>query len=324
MSLYSSVRAVASYLPNKILTNTDLAKNVNTNHEWIFSRTGIKQRHIAEENETVSFMATKVAHKLININNLDLDEIGIIIVATSTSSLLLPSCASFVQESIKADKAIAFDVNSACSGFVYALHVAELMMSKTQGKYALVIGSEVMSSIVDWTDRSTSILFGDGAGGFLLQKQKNPGILCSHLSSSGNTSLLRTHGTVNSSPFYIKMNGREVFKHAVSAFKCVIDALLDKSSLKMKDVTWLLPHQANIRIINALEKYYQVGYERWIATIDVHGNTSSASIPLALCSHIKNTGQIAHGDVIMMVAFGAGFTSGGCLVRCDQKLELIE
>ncbi|HJN38025.1 MAG TPA: beta-ketoacyl-ACP synthase III [Gammaproteobacteria bacterium] len=318
MNSYSAVVSVASYLPEKVLPNQSIADNIDSSDEWIYERTGIKQRHIANDTETTAFMAIEVAHKLIKHNNINVDKIGVIIVATCSAGLLMPGCASFVQEAIQANNAIAFDINSACSGMVYAVHVADLMMKNEGHQYALVIGSEVMSKMVNWNDRSTSILFGDGAGGFLLKKQDDPGVVNTFLNSYGCTDLLRTRGIINQDPFYIEMKGREVFKHAIAAFKLVIKNLLEKSSLEIEDINWMLPHQANVRIIQALEKHYQLGVDKWIATIDQHANTSSASIPLALHHHLSQGSGMRKGDLVMMVAFGAGFTCGGCLLKIDH------
>lgn len=315
----SQIISSGSYLPEKIVTNFDLEKTTDTTNEWIVERTGINQRHIAGENELTSdlgFFAAKNALINAGLEALDID---LIILATTTPDLTFPSSATTIQAKLGAKNAFAFDVQAVCSGFVYALNVADNFIKAGQIKNALVIGADILSRIVDWSDRNTCVLFGDGAGAVVLQsvEDKNIGILASGLYSDGSlNSILNTSGGVSSSKTsgFIQMQGKEVFKHAVDKMtKSVIDVLA-KVNLQPKDIDWLIPHQANARILSAVAKKLDLEEEKVIMTVAQHANTSAASIPLALDFALKNN-KIKKGDLIVFEALGAGLTWGAIAVR---------
>ncbi|UIP92492.1 ketoacyl-ACP synthase III [Wolbachia endosymbiont of Anopheles demeilloni] len=314
----SFILSTGSYLPKKILSNNEIASIVETNDEWIRQRTGIVQRHIADEGELTSDLAVNAAKNAIEKAKISIDEIGLIIVATTTPDKTFPSCATIIQSKLKCKNAFAFDVQAACSGFIYAVTVADsLIKSNDRIKYALVIGAEIMSRIVDWEDRSTCVLFGDGAGAVIMKSEMSiSSIISTNLHSDGNVDLLCTNGGISSTrdSGKILMNGREVFKHAVEKLTASVEETLKCNSLKITDIDWLIPHQANIRIIEAVVKKLDFPIEKVINTVDKHANTSAASIPLALDYAIQES-KIKSGNLVLLISIGAGLTWGSVLLR---------
>ncbi|MFV0948690.1 MULTISPECIES: beta-ketoacyl-ACP synthase III [unclassified Wolbachia] len=314
----SFILSTGSYLPKKILSNNEIASIVETNDEWIRQRTGIVQRHIADEEELTSDLAVNAAKNAIEKAKISIDEIGLIIVATTTPDKTFPSCATIIQSKLKCKNAFAFDVQAACSGFIYAVTVADsLIKSNDRIKYALVIGAEIMSRIVDWEDRSTCVLFGDGAGAVIMKSEmSSSSIISTNLHSDGNVDLLCTNGGISSTrdSGKILMNGREVFKHAVEKLTASVEETLKCNSLKITDIDWLIPHQANIRIIEAVVKKLDFPIEKVINTVDKHANTSAASIPLALDYAIQES-KIKSGNLVLLISIGAGLTWGSVLLR---------
>ncbi|WP_419215187.1 beta-ketoacyl-ACP synthase III [Wolbachia endosymbiont of Rhagoletis cingulata] len=314
----SFILSTGSYLPKKTLSNDEIALMVETSDEWIKQRTGITQRHIADEEELTSDLAVHAARNAIEKAKISVDEIDLIIIATTTSDKTFPSCATIAQNKLKCKNAFAFDVQAACSGFIYAVTVADsLIQSHDRIRYALVIGAEIMSRIVDWKDRSTCILFGDGAGAVVMKSETGKsGIISTNLYSDGNVDILCTNGEVSSTGNSEKicMNGTEVFRYAVDKLIASVKEALRCNNLKITDIDWLIPHQANIRIIEAVVKKLDFPIEQVINTVDKHANTSAASIPLALDYAIQES-KIKSGNLILMISIGAGLTWGSVLLR---------
>ena len=321
---FSRIVATGGYLPSKILTNQDLANMVDTSDDWIYTRTGIKTRHIADKTEYTSDLAYQSALDAFKNGNINKDDIDGIIVATTTPDNTFPSVATKIQGLLQINKGFAFDIQAVCSGFIYALTVADSMIKSNLATKILVIGADTLSKLVDYTDRTTCILFGDGAGSVVIEKTENnplldcnSGLISSELKSDGNYyDLLKTDGGVgiNQKAGTIFMNGTEVFKHATNNLSSIIDSILEKNNLTYKDINWLIPHQANIRIINAMLKKLGLTNENTILTIEKHGNTSAASVPLALNEGIIS-GKIKKNDLILLEALGGGFTWGALLLR---------
>ena len=309
--LYSKVIGSGSYLPEKILTNHDLAKIVDTSHDWIFERTGIEQRHIASENESSVDMAYQASLKAISMAQLSPDDIDMIIVATATPERKFPSTAVLLQNNLKIEQGFAFDINAACTGFVYALDVADKYIRSRVAKNILVVGSEKMSSLLDWKDRNTCVLFGDGAGAVILSGSNKPGILSTNIGSNGSYKDLLT---VDIDSEFIEMKGNDVFKIAVKTMGKLAVSTLEKNNISIDQIDWLIPHQANSRIINAIAKKISLPNEKVILTVNKHGNTSAASIPLAFDDAYHN-GSLKEGNLVMLEAFGAGFTWGSVLLK---------
>jgi 3-oxoacyl-[acyl-carrier-protein] synthase-3 len=318
-NFHSKISATGSYLPTKILTNFELAKTVATSDEWIVERTGIKKRHIAAQNELTSDIATKAVLKTLENSEISAREIELIIVATTTPDLTFPATATTVQAKIGASNAFAFDIQAVCSGFIYALVTADNFIKSGQVKNALVIGAETLSRIVDWQDRNTCVLFGDGGGAVLLQAidAKNYGIIASDLHCDGSLNeILKTSGgtSSNQKSGFIEMAGKEVFKHAVEKMsKSVVDSL-KKANLAIEDIDLLIPHQANARILNAVASRLDLPKEKVIITVQDHANTSAASIPLAL-DYANSGGKIKKNDIIVLEALGGGLTWGSVVIR---------
>ena len=321
--LYSKIIGTGSYLPEKVLTNDDMSKLVDTNDEWITTRTGIKQRHIAAEDEYTSDLGAKAAIDAIQSAGLLPENIDLIILGTTTPDNTFPSTAAKIQAKIKAFNSTAFDVQAVCSGFIYALTVADSFIKAGNAKTVLVIGAETMSRVIDWTDRSTCVLFGDGAGAVILQasnqdeSSKPSGILSTIIKTDGRYyDALKTNSgpSMGNEKSYLQMSGKEVFKIATSKMPEVSLEAIKKANLSPSDVNWLVPHQANVRIIDAALKKISIPAENTAMTISEHANTSAASIPLAFDNFIKNN-KIKHGDVILMTAMGAGFTWGSVVLR---------
>ena len=308
---YSRIISTGSYLPEKILTNYDLEKMVDTSHDWIFERTGINQRHIADENESTVDMAYKASLKSIERSNINTEDIDMIIVATTTPERAFPSTAVLLQNKLDIKDCFAFDINAACTGFIYALDIADKYIKNNSINNILVIGTEKMSTLVDWSDRNTCVLFGDGAGSVIIGSSNNPGIISSTIGSNGNYKDLLT---VNPDSDFIEMKGNDVFKIAVNTMGKIARETLDQHDLKIDDVDWLIPHQANSRIISAIAKKLSLPSEKIIMTVGNHGNTSAASIPLAI-DYAVESGDLKKEDTILLEAFGAGFTWGSTLLK---------
>lgn len=316
----SKIVATGSYLPKKIITNHDLSKSVETSDEWIIERTGIKQRHIAGQDESTSTLATKAALNAISQYKIKPEEIELIILATTTPDLTFPATATTIQSNISAINAFAFDIQAVCSGFVFALNVADNFIKSGQVKNALVIGADTLSRIVDWQDRNTCVLFGDGAGAVFLQatdNKDNSGILSADLNSDGNlNNILKTNGGVgfNQKSGFIEMAGKEVFKHAVEKMSKSVISALKKAGLTTKDIDLLVPHQANARILNAVATKLDLDQSKVVITVENHANTSAASIPLAL-DLANSQNRIKKGDLVVLEALGGGLTWGSIVLR---------
>ena len=319
MKIFAKITATGSYVPSKIVTNFDLSKEVETSDEWIIERTGIKQRHIADKSELTSDLAFKASQNLLENYKIKADEIDMIIVATTSPDLTFPSTACILQNKLKAHKAFCFDVQAVCSGFVYAISVANNFIQNGSAKKVLVVGSETLSRIVDWSDRNTCVLFGDGAGAVLLESstEQNCGIISYSLHSDGSLiDILKTSGgsSFNQKAGFIEMSGREVFKHAVDKMANSVIETLEKVNLKVEDIDLLIPHQANLRILNSVATRLKIPLEKVIITVENHANTSAASIPLALDFANKNN-KIKKGDLIVLEALGGGLTWGSIALR---------
>ncbi|RLA05402.1 MAG: 3-oxoacyl-ACP synthase [Gammaproteobacteria bacterium] len=316
---YSKILGTGSYLPEKVLTNHDIEKMVNTSHDWIVDRTGIEQRHIAADHETAASMAEIAALKAIKAAGIEATEIGLIVLGTATPDRTFPSTACLLQHRLGITEGAAFDVVAACSGFIYAMSVADQYIRAGTNKKVLVVGSEVLSRITDWTDRNSCVLFADGAGAIVLGASEEPGILSTHIHSDGKyADLLSCSNPVNNQAEYlapyITMKGNEVFRVAVKTLSRIVDETLEANNLQKSDVDWLITHQANIRIIQATAKKLNMPMEQVVVTVNKHGNTSSASIPLALDIAIRD-GRVKRGQTIIMGAFGGGFTWGSALIK---------
>jgi 3-oxoacyl-[acyl-carrier-protein] synthase-3 len=316
--MYSRIVGTGKYLPERVLTNAELEKMVETTDEWIRTRTGIEHRHIAAEGELTSDLAYKAGLAALESAGLTPNDIDLVLVGTTTPDLIFPNVGCLVQEKLKIKSGPAFSLEAACSGFIYALVVADQFIRLGQIKRALVIGAETMSRIIDWTDRETCVLFGDGAGAVILEAAETPGIVYSTLGADGRyrdllyassgVSLRQREGAV------LRMKGNEVFKVAVKTLENLVDDVVDKNNLEKGEIDWLIPHQANIRIISATAKRLDMPMERVVLTVREHGNTSAASIPMALDTAVRD-GRVKRGDLLLLEAFGGGFTWGASLVR---------
>jgi 3-oxoacyl-[acyl-carrier-protein] synthase-3 len=317
---YSRVIGTGSYLPAKVLTNHDLEKMVDTTHDWIVSRSGISERHVAAEGELTSDLALHASRKAIEAAGISPDEIDLIIVATTSPDHLFPSTACVLQDKLGIRSGgPAFDIQAVCGGFVFALNTADMYIRGGQARTALVVGAEVLSRMLDWNDRTTCVLFGDGAGAVVLRASEQPGIVSGKLHSDGrHRNMLKAEGNVRNGvvegdPF-IKMDGQAVFKFAVKVLSDVVEEILEEQQLKGSDIDWLVPHQANIRIIEATAKKLGLGMDNVVLTVGGHGNTSAASIPLALDAAVRD-GRIKPGQNILIEAVGGGFTWGAVLIK---------
>lgn len=311
------ISGTGGYIPEKQLTNIELESMLDTSDEWIVSRTGISSRSIAQDHETTSYMASKAAEQALKASGLDANEIDLIIVATCTPDHFFPGVACYVQHALKIERPIpAFDVGAACSGFVYIMDIAKQYIASGAAKHVLVIGSESMSRAVDWSDRSTCVLFGDGAGAVILSASDKPGILGSvlHASYDAEKFLSLINATFQPERASINMRGNEVFKLAVNIMGGVVDEVLELSQLKKSDIQWLIPHQANMRIIQAIAKKLELPMSQVIVTIGTQGNTSAASIPLAL-DHSIRSNQIKRDELLLIESFGGGMTWGAMVIR---------
>lgn len=317
---YSRITGTGGYLPERVLTNADLERMVDTTDGWIVSRTGIRKRHIARDDETTCDLAEQAAHRAIEAAGIRANDIDLIVLGTTTPDIVFPSTACLLQQRLDIHGCAAFDVQAVCTGFIYALAIADKFIRTEAAQCALAIGAETYSRIVDWTDRTTCVLFGDGAGAVVLQSSHEPGILSSHLHADGQyQELLKVPGGLSYGPHqgsnaYVKMQGNEVFKIAVNILGRIVDETLAANNLTKRDMDWLVPHQANIRIIAATAKKLDMPMSRVIVTIGEHANTSAASVPLALDQAIRD-GRIKRGEILLLEAFGAGFTWGSVLVK---------
>lgn len=318
--MYSKIIGTGSYLPAKVVTNFDLEKIVDTSHDWIVTRSGIVERHFAADNELTSDLALQASLRAIEAAGISAEEIDLVIVATTSPDQIFPSTACILQDKLGIKNCgAAFDMQAVCGGFVYALNTADLYIRGGQAKTALVVGAEVLSRILDWNDRTTCVLFGDGAGAVVLRASDTPGIISSKLHADGShRGMLKAdgnirNGAVQGDPF-IKMDGKAVFKFAVKVLSEVVEEVLQENKLQGSDINWLVPHQANIRIMEATAKKLGLSMDNVVVTVAHHGNTSAASIPLALDVAVRD-GRVKAGQNILLEAVGGGFTWGAVLVR---------
>jgi len=319
---YSRIVGTGGYLPQKILTNAELEKMVDTTSEWIVERTGIRERHIAADHETSCSLGEEAARRAIASAGIGTEDIDLIVVATTTPDLVFPSTACLLQERLGIHGCPAFDVQAVCTGFVYALAIADKFVRTGSAKCALVVGTETLSRITDWSDRSTCVLFGDGAGAVVIAAADKPGIISSHLHADGQykdllkvpSGISRGYDKLVAGTAYMQMAGNEVFKVAVNTLGRIVDETLAANRMQKSDITWLVPHQANLRIIAATARKLDMSMDRVVLTVDRHGNTSAASIPLAFDEAVRD-GRIRRGDTVLMEAFGGGFTWGSVLLK---------
>lgn len=323
MILRSHIVGCGSYLPSRIVTNRELAATVDTSDEWIVERTGIRQRHIAAEGETTSDLATAAAVKALEMAEINASEVDLVVVATATPDNTFPATATKVQQRLGMTGGAAFDLQAVCSGFIYAMAVADNFIKAGQARTAVVIGAETFSRILDWSDRGTCVLFGDGAGAVVLRASheagtnRDRGVLSTHLHSDGrHYNLLKVDGGPSSTQTvgHLRMEGREVFRHAVVNLAEVVREALLANDLAAADIDWVVPHQANRRILEGTAKKLGFPMERMVVTVDRHANTSAASIPLAFAEAMGD-GRIKQGDLVLLEAMGGGFTWGSALVR---------
>ena len=316
---YSRIVGTGSYLPQKVLTNRDLELAVDTTDEWIYTRTGIRQRHIAADDEKTSDLALKASRSALRAAGIAPGDLDLIVMATTTPDMVFPSTACLLQAKLGVRNCPAFDVQAVCSGFVYGLATADSFMRSGQYRNALVVGAEIYSRILDWSDRSTCVLFGDGAGAVVLRRDSTPGIMSTHLHADGSyANQLSVPGTVcggkvSGRPL-LQMDGGGVFKFAVKALDDLVEETLAANGMQKSDIDWLVPHQANIRIIQASAKKLGLSMEKVVVTVDRHANTSAASIPLALDEAARD-GRIRAGQYVLLEAVGGGFTWGAALVK---------
>ena len=319
---YARITGTGGYLPENVMTNTDLEKLVDTSDQWIRERTGIEQRHIAVEGQTTVDLAEVASRRAIEAAGIRAQDVDLIVMATSTPDKIFPSSACILQSRLDIHGCPAFDVQAVCSGFVYALAVAEKFIKTGSSKTALVIGAEVFSRILDWQDRGTCVLFGDGAGAVILQASEETGILSTHIHADGDyVDLLQVpcgiadgYDQVKAGQAFVEMKGNEVFKMAVNTLGRIVDETLAANQMMKSDIDWLVPHQANIRIIAATAKKLKMSMDQVVVTVNKHGNTSAASVPLALDVAVRD-GRIKKNEILLLEAFGGGFTWGSALLR---------
>ena len=323
-SIWSKLVGSGSCLPPRVVSNDDLAadlvtRGVETSDQWIVERTGIRQRHIADRGVTTSQLGTEAAKRALANAGVDASEVDLIIVATSTPDFVFPSTACLIQANIGANNAAAFDVQAVCTGFIYALTTADSFIRAGRARCALVIGAEVFSRILDWSDRGTCVLFGDGAGAVVLKASDEPGLLSARLHSDGSQMKILcaagnvAYGEITGDPF-LRMEGQAVFKLAVNVLDKVAREVCEDAGISMAELDWLIPHQANVRILNAVARKLDLPTERVVVTVDQHANTSAASVPLAL-DVARRDGRIQPGQLVMLQGVGGGFTWGAALIR---------
>jgi len=322
MTIYSKIIGTGRYLPEKVLTNADMEKIVETNDQWIQERTGIKQRHVAAEGQYTSDLSYNASLKALEAAGIDASELDLIVVGTTTPDLIFPSTACMLQSKLGCLGIGAFDVNAACSSFIYALSVADKYIKSGTHKKVLVVGAETLTRIINWDDRTTAVLFGDGAGAVVLSASEEPGILSSHIHANGDyADLLTTNkgpsrgmDDTDTGPIAIMMKGNEVFKVAVRTLGRIVDETLEYNNMQKSDIDWLVPHQANLRIISATAKKLKMDMDQVVVTVDQTGNTSAASVPMALDVAVRD-GRIKPGQTVLLEAFGGGFTWGSALLK---------
>ena len=319
---YARITGTGSYLPDNVLTNKDMEKMVDTTDQWIRERTGISQRHVAEPGQTTVDLAEVAARRAAEAAGIELQDIDLIVFATSTPDKIFPSCACILQARLGIQGCPAFDIQAVCSGFVYALSVADKFVRTGSSRKALVVGAEVFSRIVNWEDRGTCVLFGDGAGAVILEADEETGILSTHIHADGQyeellhvpCGIASNYDQVKAGQAFIEMKGNEVFTVAVNTLGKIVDETLAANQMQKSDIDWLVPHQANLRIIAATAKKLNMSMDQVVVTVDQHGNTSAASIPLALDVAVRD-GRIKRNEVVLLEAFGGGFTWGSALLR---------
>ncbi len=319
---YSSIAGTGGYLPSRVMTNKDFEALVDTSDQWIQERTGIKRRHVAADDETTSDMALEAALQALSMAAVDKAEIDLIVIATTTPDKVFPSTACILQRRLGISGFAAFDVHAACAGFIYALDIANRFIKTGGAQCALVIGAEMYSRIINWQDRGTCVLFGDGAGAVVLRASDQPGILSTHIHADGQheellhvpAGISKGYEQVQREQAFIQMKGNEVFRAAVGVLDAIARETLSVNKVEAGDIDWLIPHQANLRIISAAARKLDLPMERVVVTVDRHANTSSASIPLALDVAVRD-GRVQRGDLLLFEAFGAGFTWGSALLR---------
>ncbi|ROT99635.1 ketoacyl-ACP synthase III [Marinobacter sp. R17] len=319
---YARITGTGSYLPDNVVTNKDLEKKVDTSDQWIRERTGIEQRHIALDHQTTVDLAEQASLRAIEAAGIDPQEIDLIVFATSTPDKIFPSSACILQARLGIQGCPAFDIQAVCSGFVYALATADKFVKTGASKKALVIGAEIFSRIIDWDDRATCVLFGDGAGAVVLEASEETGILSTHIHADGRyeellhvpCGIASDFERVKAGRAFVEMKGNEVFKMAVNTLGKIVDETLEANQMEKSDIDWLVPHQANLRIISATAKKLNMSMDQVVVTVNEHGNTSAASIPLALDAAVRD-GRIRKNEVVLLEAFGGGFTWGAALLR---------
>lgn len=322
MQIYSRIAGTGRYLPEKVLTNFDLEKMVETSDEWIRTRTGIERRHIVGEGETTLDLCEKAARNAMEMAGVTADELDMIVVGTTTPDLVFPNMGVLLQDRLGAHGCMAMGLEAACTGFIYALGTADKFIQTGTVKKALVLGAETLSRIVDWSDRGTCVLFGDGAGAVVLEASDEPGVLATHLHADGAykdllffpSGVSRGFNSLKGGTDFVQMRGHEVFKVAVTTLARIAAETLEKHGISGDDLDWFIPHQANLRIIEATAKRLKMPMERVVLTVQDHGNTSAASVPMALDVAVRD-GRVKRGQTIMMEAFGGGFTWGSALVK---------
>lgn len=319
---YSKIIGTGGYLPKKVLTNKDLEKMVETDDQWIRDRTGIEQRHIAEDSQTTSDLAYEASILALEMAGIKAEELDMIIVATTTPDKIFPSTATILQQKLGNKGAPAFDIQAVCTGFIYALSVADQFVKTGMSKKVLVVGAETLSKITNWTDRNTCVLFGDGAGAVVLESSTEPGILSTHIHADGQyeellhvpSGISKVAQTDDIAERTMSMKGNEVFKIAVNTLSSIAAETLEANNLTKDDLDWLVPHQANLRIIKATAKKLNLDEKNTVITVNKHANTSSASVPLALNEAVRD-GRIKRGELLLLEAFGGGFTWGSALIK---------
>ena len=317
---YSRIAGTGGYLPERVLTNADLARMVDTSDEWIVDRTGVRKRHIAAEGETTCDLAEHASRRALEAAGVGPRDIDLVVVGTATPDMIFPSTACLLQERLDIHDGPAFDIQAVCTGFIYALDIADKFIRTGSADRVLVVGAETFSRIVDWSDRSTCVLFGDGAGAVVIEAAEGPGIVSTHLHADGRyQNLLNVPSGVSrrcdgARSGYIQMAGSDVFRAAVKALDRIVDETLAANRLAKTDIDWLVPHQANTRIIAATAKKLDLPMSRVVLTVEDHANTSAASVPLALDCAVRD-GRIRRGELLLLEAFGGGFTWGSALVR---------
>ncbi len=316
--IYSRILGTGGYLPERVMTNAELESMVDTTDAWIRERTGIERRHLVSEGETCCDLAERASRLALEAAGIAAADLDLIIVATTTPDQFFPSTACLLQQRLDVHGCAAFDLQAVCTGFIYALGVADKFIRTGSARRALVVGAETLSRVIDWTDRGTCVLFGDGAGAMVLEAAEEPGIISSHLHADGAyKDLLQIPGGLGNGDCthaYMEMKGTEVFRVAVTTLGRIVDETLEANGLQKSDIDWLIPHQANIRIIQATARKLDLPMERVVVTVAEHGNTSSASVPLAFDQAVRD-GRIQRGEMILMEAFGGGFTWGSALLR---------